>query len=135
MFNIEYATEKNENEYFKIEPYLSKSEFDKKIRDNRCYIIKDEDETIGVLRYNLFWDYIPFLTLIKISEPYQRKGFGKFAMQFWENEMKKSGHKILMTSTQVDEQAQHFYRKLGYKDIGSIVFENQALEMFMIKNI
>ena len=58
-------------------------------------------------------------------------------MLFWENEMRKLGYKMVMTSTQVDEQAQHFYRKLGYVDRGSICLDNTPLaqpqEMLMLK--
>ena len=46
---------------------------------------------------------------------------------------------MVLTSTQVDEDAQHFYRKLGYKDCGGFVIDvtgfQQAMEMFMIKAI
>ena len=44
---------------------------------------------------------------------------------------------MVMTSTQVDEQAQHFYRKLGYVEKGSLSFDNtpleQPMEMFLMK--
>ena len=60
-------------------------------------------------------------------------------MEYWEKEMSEQGFKLLMTSTQVDENAQHFYRKLGYKDCGCLVLDlpgfEQPLEMFMIKAI
>jgi hypothetical protein len=35
--------------------------------------------------------------------------------------MKQMGFKMTMTSTQADEGAQHFYRKLGYKDAGCLL--------------
>ena len=45
----------------------------------------------------------------------------------------------LMTSTQVDEEAQHFYRKLGYKDCGGFTVDvpgyEQPMEMIMIKAV
>lgn len=60
-------------------------------------------------------------------------------MLHWENEMRNLGYKMLMTSTQADEQAQHFYRKLGYVEKGCLVFDNtpatQPLEMILIKVI
>jgi len=31
------------------------------------------------------------------------------AMTCWENEMRSLGYGVIMTSTQVDEEAQHFY--------------------------
>lgn len=53
--------------------------------------------------------------------------------------MKSQGYKILLTSSQVDENAQHFYRKLGYKDCGGFVLDlpedSQPMELFLIKSI
>ncbi len=44
-----------------------------------------------------------------------------------------------MTSTQTDESAQHFYRKLGYQDAGCLVLDipgyKQPMEMFLVKKI
>lgn len=69
----------------------------------------------------------------------QKKGYGKMLMEHWEKEMKAAGYKALMTSTRVDENAQHFYRKLGYKDCGALVLDvpeyEQPMEMFLIKAI
>ncbi len=101
--------------------------------------MNNNDAPVGVMRYNLFWDTVPFLTLIYFKESYRGKGFGKQAMIYWENEMRSLGYKIVMTSTQVDEGAQHFYRKLGYKENGCLVMDiypfEQPLEMFMIKKL
>ena len=53
--------------------------------------------------------------------------------------MSSQGYGMLMTSTQVDEDAQHFYRKLGYKDCGGFVVDvpgyEQPMEMIMIKAV
>ena len=65
------------------------------------------------------------------------EGYGKLLMEHWEQAMKSQGYGMLMTSTQVDEEAQHFYRKLGYKDCGGFVVDvpgyEQPMEMIMIK--
>ena len=70
---------------------------------------------------------------------YQRKGYGKQLMEYWEQDMKRQGYGMLLTSTQVDETAQHFYRKLGYKDCGGFVIDipayAQPMELFLIKEI
>lgn len=51
--------------------------------------------------------------------------------------MLELGYKMVMTSTQADEDSQHFYRKLGYIDKGCLLLDNtpfeQPMEMFMIK--
>lgn len=53
--------------------------------------------------------------------------------------MKSQGYGILLTSTQVDEEAQHFYRRLEYKDCGGFVIDilgyEQPMEIFLMKGI
>lgn len=87
----------------------------------------------------LVWDNTPFCTLLFIEEEYQRNGYGKQLMEYWEQDMKQQGYGMLLTSTQVDETAQHFYRKLGYKDCGGFVIDipayAQPMELFLIKEI
>ncbi|TYQ12686.1 UNVERIFIED_CONTAM: Acetyltransferases [Acetivibrio alkalicellulosi] len=137
MFIIDYVTEKDKDFWFSLDKHMPESEFLLKIRDKRGYIIKDHEKPIGILRYNLFWDNIPFLTLIYLEEQYRRKEFGKEAMLHWEEEMRMKGYRTVMTSTQVNEGSQHFYRKLGYMDTGCLVLNipglEQPMEMFMIK--
>ena len=43
-------------------------------------------------------------------------------IEFWEREMKIEGHDYVMTSTLSSEQGQHFYRRLGYRDRGGLLF-------------
>ena len=133
MFTIKYASEEDKSFWFTLDGLISESEFELKIRDKRGYSISDNDVPIGIMRYNLFWDNTPFLTLIHLIEAYRRKGFGKQAMLFWENKMRELGYSVVMLSTRVDEGAQHFYRKLGYRDIGGVFLENMPQEMFMLK--
>lgn len=120
MFKIRYVSESDKSFWFTLDTHISENELILKIRDKRGYVISDGDKPIGVMRYNLLWDNVPFLTLIYLDESYRGKGFGKKAILFWENEMRELGYKMTITSTQVDEQAQHFYRKLGYIDRGGI---------------
>ena len=139
MFTIRYATEDDASFWYTLDAHIRKSEFLLKVRDKRGYIICDNDTSIGVLRYNLFWDTIPFLTLLFIREEYQVQGYGRQAMLHWEREMRAQGHSMTMTSTQADEQAQHFYRKLGYVDRGSLFLDQtpceQPAELIMIKRL
>jgi len=137
MFNIKYVSEEDKSFWFTLDRHLNEKEFELKIRDKRGYVISDGDKPTGVMRYNLMWDNLPFLTLIRLTDDYQGKGFGRQAMRHWENEMREFGYDMVMTSTQVDEQGQYFYRKLGYLDKGGLFLDNtpweQPQEMFMIK--
>ena len=140
MFTISYAT-LDDKKYVCTGANLSESEFELKVRDKRCYIFYHEEKRIGVMVYNLIFDFIPFLTMFYVENPHKGKGFGKQAVLHWEDEMRRNGYKMVMTSTEVNESAQDFYRKLGYKDMGSIVmggilqFDQHVLEMFMGKDL
>lgn len=69
----------------------------------------------------------------------QHKGYGKQLLKHWEEDMKAQGYGMVLTSTQVDETAQHFYRKNSYKDCGSLVMNipgyEQPMEMFLSKGL
>ena len=139
MIEIRYVNPSDENFWYSLDKHLPKQEFENKVRDKRGYVLLDNDKPVGLLRYNLFWDNTPFCTMLFIDWDYQRKGYGKKLMEYWEDDMKEQGYEMLLTSTQVDESAQHFYRKLGYKDRGGFVIDvpgyEQPMEMFMIKAI
>jgi hypothetical protein len=75
MFNIHHAANTDKTFWFTHDEELSEKEFDLKIRDKRAYIICDDEKPIGIMRYNLCWDIIPFLTLIHIDELYRGKSF------------------------------------------------------------
>ncbi len=49
--------------------------------------------------------------------------------------MKSKGYELVMTSTLSNEQAQHFYRKLRYKDAGSLLLDDEPLEIIFTKSI
>ena len=137
MFKMRYLSESDKVFWETLDSHLCENEFTLKIRDKRGYVLCDDDKPVGVMRYNLMWDCTPFLTLIFIDKAFQGKGYGKQAVLAWENEMFELGYKIVMTSTQVNEDAQHFYRKLGYIERGGIFLDGtpfeQPQEMFMIK--
>ena len=139
MIEIRYIHLDDKEFWFSLDKHLSEPEFNNKVRDNRGYILLDDNKPVGLLRYNLFWDNTPFCNLIYINNECQGKGFGKLLIEYWENDMKSQGYGMLLTSTQVDESAQHFYRKLGYKDCGGFVIDikgyEQPMELFLVKSI
>ena len=139
MIDIRYAREEDITFWLRLDEHISKSELHNKIREQRSYVLLENEIPVGILRYNLFWDNIPFCTMLYIDEPFQHKGYGKSLMVHWEKEMMKLGYGMVMTSTQVDENTQHFYRKIGYKDAGCLLINipkySQPMEMFFIKEI
>lgn len=136
---IRHISERDQAFWFTLDHYLPEDQFRQKVRDKMGYVLLVNDVAVGLLRYNLFWDEHPFCTMLYVADSYQGKGYGRALMEFWENEMQQLGYRMLMTSTQVDENAQHFYRRLGYQDAGSLLITvseyQQPMEMFLIKGI
>jgi len=107
----------------------------KKISDKEILIAESGNEIVGWFRFGYFWDNIPFMNMLIIEEDYRRKGIGRKLVHCWEEEMKMKKHKYVLTSTQSDEEAQHFYRKLGYNDAGSLILPGEVLEIIFIKTL
>jgi len=139
MTEIRYVRSEDKEFWYRLDKHLPEQEFEHKVSSKRGYIVLEDNRPVGLLRYNLFWDNTPFCTTLFIDRNYQRKGYGKKLMEHWENDMKAKGHGMVMVSTQVDEDAQHFYRKAGYQDAGCLVLDipgyKQPMEMFLVKKI
>ena len=115
--------------------HITQAELERSIKDHRILVLYQGDQFVGWLRYNLFWDNTPFMNLLYILSEYRGQGFGKQLMEFWESEMKTQGFSLVLTSTLTTETAQHFYRKLGYKDCGSFSLPNEPTEIIFLKNL
>jgi len=107
----------------------------RKIQDKEVLLVKADNKLIGWLRFGFFWDEVPFMNMLGLDKEHRGKGIGKKLVRFWEAEMKKKKYKMVMTSSQSNEDAQHFYRKIGYADVGSLTLPKEPLEVIFIKKI
>lgn len=139
VIEIRYVQLEDKDFWYDLDVHLPEKEFINKVNNKRGYVLLDDNKPVGLLRYNMFWDNTPFCTMLFVDWSCHKKGYGKMLMEHWETDMKAQGYGMLMTSTQVDEDAQHFYRKLGYKDSGGFIVDvpgyEQPLEMIMIKGM
>ena len=114
--------------------HISPNRLERKICDGLIYIACDGSSYAGWLRYSYFWDIIPFMDLLYVLEANRGIGIGRGIVEKWESNMFQAGANFVLTSTQADENAQHFYRKLGYHDCGAIFLPNQVpAEVFLKK--
>ncbi|MBO4418599.1 MAG: GNAT family N-acetyltransferase [Oscillospiraceae bacterium] len=132
---IRYAKADELEMIAEYDDHLSKEELKNAIAMKRIILLFIDGEYEGWLRFNLFWDNIPFMNMLFISEEQRGKGYGRKLVEFWEHEMEKQGYEFVMTSTQSDEEAQFFYRKLGYTDRGALVLPDEPLEIIFYKNL
>ena len=132
---IKYA-DKNDFEILKKHEHcINEIELKNSINAKKILVMFNNDVFIGWLRFNLFWDIIPFMNILYFLEEYRGKGYGKQLMNYWEKEMLKSNYKIVLTSTLSSERAQFFYRKNGFVDCGSLLLPNEPLEIILLKNL
>lgn len=136
---IRYVKKQDKASWCILDGSLSSAGFAEKVRNKQGYVFIKDGRIIGVLRYNLFWDMIPFCTHLYIDDENRSRGYGRQLMERWENDMRRKACDMTMTSTQVNEEGQHFYRKLGYMDCGgftmSIQGHEQPMELIMVKAI
>ncbi len=139
MFAMRYAELEDMDFWLSLDGHISREVFAKKAALHECCIMEYAGERAGILRYNFFWDEIPFLNFIFVLKTHREKGIGKKAVLCWEDAMQRLGYRLVMTSTMVEEQAQHFYRKIGYKECGCLLKDmaplEESMEMFMMKQI
>ena len=86
--NIRYASNEDYSFLITNDLHISEEELYKSIDDNKVIVLTIDDKIIGWLRYNLFWDNIPFMNMLYLLEEYRRVGLGSKLVSFWENEMK-----------------------------------------------
>lgn len=139
MFTVRHVAKKDRKFWLSLDTHATDELFESKIVLKQGYMLYEEETPVGIMHYNLFWDTVPFLNLIFIDRQRRGKGCGSYAMNIWEAEMKDMGYKMTMVSTRADESAQHFYRKIGYRDCGCLILDGtpleQPAEIFLIKTL
>lgn len=132
---IRYADSEDFPILKECDKHISESELRNSIRAKRVLVLYENGDLIGWLRFGLFWDNIPFMNMLYILDGYREKGNGKQLVTFWEEEMAKENYGQVLTSTQSNEQAQFFYRKMGYTECGALLLPKEPLEMIFIKDL
>ncbi len=122
-------------DYLRRDPHISTDAMAAKIDRREVLLALVDSVPVGWLRSCMFSDVTPFMGMLFVEEAHRNKGVGSALIGFWEGQMKKSGHRMVMTSTQADELAQHLYRKLGYIDTGALLLPGDPAEIFLRKDL
>ena len=101
----------------------------------RVLLAEQDGQTVGWLRWGLFWDEIPFMNMLYLLEGFRRQGLGRALVSRWVEDMRRQGHRRVMTSSQANEEGQHFYRRLGYQDAGALLLPGEPLEIIFLKEL
>lgn len=128
---IKVVTDNDKEFVMSIDKHINVVSYANQVYTKSGYVIWEENQRVGIITHCILWDTIPFINFLFVKEEYREKGFATQAIIRWENEMKNQGYKMTLISTQVDEDAQHLYRKLGYIDCGGLVFNHTPLDQLM----
>lgn len=82
----------------KHDKHIREDELSSLIKLGRVLIVENGNCFIGWLRWNLFWDNIPFMNILYLLDEYRNKGYGKGLVVYWETRMKEIGYHLVMTS-------------------------------------
>lgn len=116
--------------------HIAETELTNALKIGRIIIAEeDNNDFIGWLRYNYFWDNTPFMNMLYVLDKYRNKGYGKALVEYWEGKMRGLGFDSVLTSTPSNESSQHFYNKLGYKTIGGFLMSNEPYELILSKEL
>ena len=134
---IRYAAQADLASCLALDGHLPEGAYAPKLAAKQVYLLSEAGEDLALLRWGLFWDSIPFCNLLYVAEGARGRGYGRALAERWEADMKARGYDLAMTSTQADEEGQHFWRKLGYRDCGGFLLPfpgyEQPLELILAK--
>lgn len=118
-----------------IDLHISEIELMKAIKQKRIYMIYEENKFIGMLRYNLYLDNIPFINYIYIKPDYRNKKIGSKLLKKFENDMSKRGYLNVLTSIVYPMEAHSFFTKNNYKECGGFLIPSEPYETILYKTI
>ena len=67
MVEIRYVQAEDMDFWYTLDRHLPKSEFVQKVSEQRGYVLLEDHQPVGLLRYNLFWANTPFCTLLFVD--------------------------------------------------------------------
>jgi GNAT superfamily N-acetyltransferase len=99
----------------------------------RVMVVEVDGDVVGLLRWGLFWDQVPFMNLLWVLPDRRRQGVGTALVEAWEKAQLAAGHDLVLTSTVSAERSQHLYRRLGYVDSGALLLPDEPAELILRK--
>lgn len=118
-----------------VDGHVSYQDLTHLVRLERVMVAEVDGVAVGCLRWGLFWDQVPFMNLLWVVVERRGQGVGTTLVAAWEQTMLDGGHHLILTSTSSAETAQHFYRRLGYIDSGSLLLPREPTELIFRKGL
>jgi GNAT superfamily N-acetyltransferase len=107
----------------------------RKVEWQEIVVAEWKGNPIGSLQFEYLWSLVPYIALIYVLPEYQRQGVGRALLHFVETVLREQGHRVLYSSSQVDESdPQAWHRQVGFEECGIIAGINKGVsELFFRK--
>jgi GNAT superfamily N-acetyltransferase len=103
------------------------------VSSGRVMVAEVDGIPVGLLRWGLFWDQVPFMNLLWVVPERRGQGIGSTLVDAWERSQFNAGRDLVLTSTVSAERSQHLYRRLGYVDCGALFLPDEPAELILRK--
>ena len=92
---------------------------------------------VGYVRWDYFWDTIPFRLTARVKPDHQRRGVGRRLCERIEDTFRWSGCRFWLSSTEeTNENSRRFHESIGFRPIGKLAELGQDVpEIFYRKDI
>jgi ribosomal protein S18 acetylase RimI-like enzyme len=96
-----------------------------------------QEGVVGYVRWDYFWDTIPFCLTARVKPEHRRRGLGRRLYEHIEASFRQRGCAFWLSSTEeTNEVSQRFHESLDFRPIGKLVDLGQDVpEIFYRKDI
>ncbi|RQO75644.1 hypothetical protein DBR43_09920 [Pedobacter sp. KBW06] len=131
-FNIAYASLLDLVWLTGYDNQVTKMTLNRKIINSEIILASPKENSLRFLGLGFFWT----IFLLSILYLFSRNiAIGKAMVGFWGKETISSGFDKLFISAFSNERTQHFYPKIGCKDVDSVVLPEQTQEIILFKEL
>ena len=108
------------------------------IAEGKVAVAEGEEGIAGYVRWEHFWDTIPYCTTARVAPDHQRRGLGRRLYEHVEERFRAAGIGFWLSSTEeTNERSQRFHEALGFRPIGQLRELDQDVmpELFYRKDL
>ncbi len=92
-----------------------------KIETAELVVAEIGGERVGMLRLDSLWSEVPFVALVRVAEPFRRRGVGRALISFVRARARERGAAVLLSSTTEGEaEPLAWHHAVGFVECGRI---------------